>query len=311
MQIVLISSDSKILMDEKIKEIVNNKETITYNALESSIKDILEEASHISLFQDEKYLVIKNADYFGKGKIGEKESDILKEYLENPSPYTTILFTTYESIDKRKNITKYILENHKYYEIKAPKNYDLLLEVKKRLQKYQIGEQSIKYMIDACLGNYDLVINEINKLTNYFKVNEPITLEIIKQIVVSNLNDNIFKFSEAVISKDLKESIRIYEELLKLKIDSSQIIMTLVREYRLLFLYKILEEKRYTNKDIAGELKLQDWQISKLQKNATNYHKDDLRDYLLKLSYIDYEIKSGFQDKNMALYPFLIEILEM
>ena len=72
MQVKLITSDSKVLLDKKIKEIIGKSEVvIKYNMEECSLADILEEASYVSLFDEMKYVVVKNADIFGKKKFTE------------------------------------------------------------------------------------------------------------------------------------------------------------------------------------------------------------------------------------------------
>ena len=80
----------------------------------------------------------------------------------------------------------------------------------------------------------------------------------------------------------------------------------LVREFRLLLYYKIYEEQKYNLKDIGRLLKLQDWQVTKIMKNASFFHQDDLKKYLLQLANLDAKIKSGQEDKNDSLITFLV-----
>ena len=311
MRVELITSDSKVLLDKKIKEIIGtNDVVIKYNMEESSIADILEEASYVSLFNEQKYVIVKNADIFGKKKITEKETESLLQYLKNPYPNTTLIFTTYETIDKRKNITKTLEEKQAIVELKAPKNYELTQEIKKQMKNYKISDVSIKYIIDACLGNYDLIMKELEKFPLYFQKKDSISGEAVRQIVASNTTDNLFKFTDAVIKKDLHDAIHLLEDFLSLKIDTIQLLNLLAREYRLMYYYKILERQRKSSREIMSELKLQDWQVQKIIKNASIYHQDDLKDYLIELSKIDYKIKSGQYDKNLALYSFLVQNLE-
>ena len=62
--------------------------------------------------------------------------------------------------------------------------------------------------------------------------------------------------------------------------------------------------------DIMSNLRLADWQVQKLMKEASFYHTDDLKDYLINLSKLDYKIKSGKLDKTSAMYGFLLQNLE-
>ena len=150
-------------------------------------------------------------------------------------------------------------------------------------------------------------MNEISKFSLLFSKNDSISLSQMKEIVAQNTNENLFKFTDAVINKNMKETFKLLNDFLNLKMDTLQLSNLLIREFRLLFYYKIYEKKQFANKEIGKNLGLQDWQVNKIMKNAVNFHEDDLKASLLSLSKMDYQIKSGNQDKTMALYNFLIE----
>lgn len=61
---------------------------------------------------------------------------------------------------------------------------------------------------------------------------------------------------------------------------------------------------------MASELKLQEWQVNKLRKEANLYHKDDLKTILVDIFKLDLNIKSGRVDKVISSYAFLIQVLE-
>ena len=100
-------------MEQEVNKIIaSSKNKVVYNADDSKIEDILSEASYVSMFNEMKYLVVKNANFFGSRKLKEDEENMLLSYLREPYPLTTIIFTTYESIDARKKITKQIGRAH-------------------------------------------------------------------------------------------------------------------------------------------------------------------------------------------------------
>ena len=104
-------------------------------------------------------------------------------------------------------------------------------------------------------------------------------------------------------------AINLYENFLTIKTDPLQLLNLLGREYRLLYCYKLFEEKKYSPKEMANELKLQDWQVNKLRKEASLYHKDDLKTILVDIFKLDLNIKSGRVDKVIAFYAFLVKIM--
>lgn len=311
MKLFLIQSNSKFLLEQEITNIIKKSTNQTHLSYpEYSISDILEEASYISLFPEEKFVIVKNADFFGKGKISEKDSEKLLQYFSNPASQTTLIFTTYEEIDKRKTITKKIEEIGGLFVFLAPKNYDLFLDTKKKMSKYKTEDTVIRYMIDACLSSYDILQNEINKLSLFFHENDKISLSEIKKIISSNVNDNVFRFVDSVIAKDGITMFRMLEDFIAIKLDVLQLINLLAREYRLIYYYKILEKKHIALKEMMSELKLQEWQLDKIRKEASLYHCDDLKDYLVKIALLDVKMKSGQYDKNTAFQEFLVEVLE-
>lgn len=311
MEVLLIESDSRVLIDEKLREVIpENAEKITYSYPETSIEEILQEATFVAMFQEEKYVVVRNACFFGKTKLSDKESKILTEYFMYPNPETTLIFITYEPADKRKGITSLLVDSNNYVSLYAPKNYELLQTITKKMARYQVKEETVKYIIEACLNNYDIIMNEIDKLSLYYKDKDFLPLEEIRKIIPSNINENVFKFVDAVVAKDAFTAIRLFEDFLTIKTDPINLIHLVGREYRHMYYYKLFESKYYSAKSIASELKLADWQVKKLQKEASQYHVDDLKEILVSLSKLDYQIKSGNQDKTVAFYAFLVKTFE-
>ncbi len=306
MNIYLIKTDSRVLFLEELKKIIPKEEKYIGYVYNKNIEDILEEATYVSLFDEKKYVVVKNADFFGKDKLAEKEEKLLDKYLDNPYEKTILIFMTYEDIDKRKSITKKLISKYTYLELNSLKGYELIKNISKKLSIYKIEEASIKYLVEASLNNYDLIMSEIEKLSLIFQKNDTISLKQIKEIVASNINENLFKFTDAVISRNANLTFKILKDFLSVKIDVLQLINLLIREFRLMIYYKIYANKNFNVKEIAKKLNLQDWQMNKVVKNAANYHLDDLKDYLLNLAKMDFEIKSGHNDKNLAFYNFLM-----
>lgn len=313
MNVYLFEATSKVLLEEAINKITNNSENkITYNAETETITDILEEASYVSMFGEMKFLIVKNATFFGKTKLKEEDEEKLIKYLEKPYPLCTIIFTSYEPVDSRKKITKIIKEEFQYQNIITPKGLELYNKVASLLieKKYLAEKDSINYIINACLNNYDLICNEIDKIDLYYEKPSKIKLDDIKKIISRTIVDNNFKFVDAVIIKDLKKSFHYLEDLMTLKVEPLSLINLLAREYRNMLILKLMEQDKFLKKDIMKELNLQDWQFEKTRKNAMDYHKDDLKDYLINLEKLDYQIKSGQIDKLVGLKIFLLDLYE-
>ncbi len=308
----LIYGDSFRLIEEEIAKIVKNENNIvTMDLLSCDLYDVLTEAQYVSMFQEKKYIIVKNANFFtANSKTSEEEIEAFMKYMKEPASLTTLIFTTYEKIDSRKKVVKTFSSLHKVISVHLLNTNDLLNKLRDYVfhNKYKIDTDTLHYIVTACQNNYDLAYNELNKLFLYYNEPQLIQLADVKQIVSRALMDNHFKFVEAVVEKDMKRALRILNDLYTLKVDPIQLIMLLAREYRLMYSALTLRECGYPKSKIGKELGLQDWQIDKLLRNCSLYYKDTLAGLLKQLSILDYKLKKGDMDRFMALKTFLLEI---
>lgn len=311
--IYLIASESNQLINEELKK--NNKDYdnvlfIDYN--NSSIDEVLAEASYYSMFNDKKMVIVKNANFFASDKISEDNSNKLLNYFKEPNELTTLVFTTNGKVDMRKKITKEIKTNYNFIVIDNLKPRDLSLKVKSIFNEdgYIIDDESINYIISNNANNYDLVYNELNKIMIYYQKPCKVKYDDIVNIVARSLDTNNFKFVDAIVAKNISEAFKLYEDIKLMKIEPLSLIGLLAREYRLMLFVKILKQAHYSNYEICDELKLQDWQLEKFIRNSMKYKIDELENRMIDLANLDLNIKSGHIDKWVGLAKFIVDSAE-
>lgn len=309
MNIYLISNESYRLLNEEIKKIVKNNNYETFNLNKSSITEVLEEASYLSLDNNLKYLVVSNADFFGSDKVDDKLVEQLLKYFNNPNPNTVLIFTTQKPIDSRKKIVKLIKD--KYQVISDAKKDKMALSnfltnyVKRN--EFSIDYQTINYIINNSYTNLDIMLNELDKIMLYYNFPCTIKYNDVVSIVGNSLDNNNFHFVAAVVSKKLPDALRLFNSLKVYKVDSTVLVALLAREYRLTFYVKKLYQDKWSLKDICNTLHMADWQVDKLYNNALHYSESELLRNLVLLCDIDMNIKKGLWDKDTALYGFLLD----
>ena len=305
----LISSESYRLIEKEIKNIVKNNVYFTMNLNKVTLEDIIKEANYFSFDNNKKYIVVSNANIFGNTKITDKESELLVNYLTKPNPNTIIIFTTLNGIDLRKKITKLIKEKYTLINI-LPFNYqekdDAITSYVKEYG-FTIDANAKQYILNNT-SSLDMIYNELDKIFLYYNNKTNIKLNDVKNIVGSLIDNNNFHFVNAVIVKNLMESLRLYKNLKVYKVESLALINLLAREYRLMYFLKRYDSKKMSLKEISVKLSLQDWQIKKLYQNSLEYTEDELLTNIKKLANIDIGIKTGTFDKDAALVTFLVDV---
>ena len=141
--IYLIYSNSYNLINEEINKIfktMDDVEIIDYS--KTNIEDILINFNYVSLFNDEKKIIVKNSSLFSSKQ--DKDSDLLLKYLDNPNMNATIIFTTYDKPDERKKITKTIKDKYKYIYINNLTYKDIIDKMTLEAETEDDGSRSVR-----------------------------------------------------------------------------------------------------------------------------------------------------------------------
>lgn len=309
--IYLISCNSYELIKEKLNEIVKiGLNVVNYDMNECKIDNILEEAAYLSLFDEQKYIIVKNAKIFSDSKISEEDTNKLLNYVDNSNPKTTIIFITDKKLDERKKIVKVFKEKCNTIIIPELNEEQLYEKVAQEFKNngYHISQFGVKYIIYSCLNNYDLIWQEIKKIITYKLDDKNISDDDVVNLVSVVIDDNIFNFTNAVIKKDIKSSFQILEQLKLLKQEPIVLLIILANQYRLIYQSKILKDKGKNQNEIAKELKASPNSIWHALQNAYHYSSRELIDKIDELATLDYNIKSGKVDRFIGFELFLLNV---
>ena len=88
--VYLISCNSIYMMEDEIKKIVKDNIYSTFDLNSCELDDVLEEANYFSLFDEAKYMVVKNANLFLASKKKEKKRKLMKKKLRSMKNYYNI-----------------------------------------------------------------------------------------------------------------------------------------------------------------------------------------------------------------------------
>ena len=278
--VYLISSSSVYLMEEEIKKIVKDNPYNSFDLNNTELDDVLEEASYFSLFDEAKYMVVKNANVFMATKrkkedvdddnVSKKDEKLL-QYLENPNSNTILIFTVYGKPASNKKIVKIIKDRYNYIEIVDFKPAELISEAENLLKEdgYKASKDTLQYIVSNCLNNYDLIVNEIEKIKLYYGKGIKLDIESIEGIVSKNIEDNNFKFIDAVMDKNIKEAFRIFDDLMIQKVEPIMLLSMFAKENRNILIVK----KIYKNTDKKSIMSIlgfkSDFQLEKILRRKT------------------------------------------
>lgn len=306
--IYLVYSEDKEVIEKYVeklikKEKIEENSIIKYSLDNDNILDILEECNTTGLFSLKKLILLESTNTFSsKGK------DIieLNEYLDNYNKDIVMIFTCIsDKLDTRKKLYKKINSIGKIESLNKDNNYIVNL-IKEKLEDYKISNYDIDYLIKKIGNNINNIENELEKLINYKYKEKEITKEDIDALCETNIEEEIFALTDAIVKNDNNKAITLYNLFLIKNYDVTQMIGLISSQFRFLLQVKILYNKNKSNDEIAKVLEVHPYRVKLAISNCYYYSKEMLENYLLKLFELDKKIKLGLIDKNIFFELFIL-----
>ena len=279
----LVYGDQSVMIKNRLKKIAKERldfldeiNYVKYDANETLVQDIVDEANLTPLGYERKIVVLENCYFLSnsrtKNKVdGDQNFSVLIKYLL--------------SIDK-KDLDTYV---YKYFteSLNVKIDRDAISELSNRVQ-----------------GDLNMFINEAQKLALY---KDHITYEDVCLLVSAPLEENAFGIFNYLLAKDNKKAISLFRDLQVNNVEPITLISMLGNQFRLLWQIVYLTKQGKTVEEIASILQIKDIRVKIMKRNAFTMSMEDLKDVLDSLQDLDIKIKSGLVDRFYAFELFLIK----
>lgn len=301
------------LIKKEIENIINknNISNLNINNYDLSIeplKNIIDDALTISLFEEKKLIVVDNSYIFtGSNPKDDKKDNVedLLEYFEHINPDCILIFIVHnEKLDERKKIVKKlnkIATVKNFVKSSTPTDF-----VKELLKDYQIEPNLIRLLIDRVGTDLGVLEQEITKIKIYKNDDKKITKEDILELTSKNVEIDIFDLIDKIVNKDKENAIEVYYEMLKRNEEPIKILIILANQFRIMYQAKELYQKGYSGNDIASLLNIHPYRIKLALEKTYQYKTETLLSYLSSLADLDYDIKVGNKDAALGLELFIL-----
>jgi DNA polymerase-3 subunit delta len=266
-------------------------------------------------FLADKRLVIVY-DFLAKGNKDQQKK--VADTLEGDVPdFCIIVFYETKPPDKRAALYKKLNKVGQIEEFKALMGPELTRWISKKAEEIglKLNFGLADYLGQVAGGDLWNLANELNKLKLY-AISNPITREVIDELVHPNLTTTIFKFTDFIAHRNAKGSLGTLHILLDSGEDLMKIIFMIVRHFRILIQVKDLVDRGNAKSDIISKIKEHPFTISTTMQQSPNFSIEALRCIYDSLLQIDIGIKTGkirmlAEDKKeimLALEQFVYKV---
>ena len=119
------------------------------------------------------------------------------------------------------------------------------------------------------------------------------------------MEDNNFKFIDAVMSRNVKEIFKIYDDLMLQKVEPLMLLAMIAKELRNSLLVKLMDGNKNEMMKTLGVK--YEFQLEKWLNYSYTFTDVFLENKLIELADLNYKIKSGKVSSKLGLQLFLLD----
>lgn len=300
----LIVGEDQELVNFYLNKIMNEigldeDKKINYDMNTSSISDILDEVSMISLFSSEKVVIGYNFDI---SKISDNDRDYLIRYLNNNSSNDRYIILIAGKVDGRSKDYKIFKDKFKIIDLlQVDNDKDIYKYIEDYIKDrgYKIDKYNLDYLVELLGNDINNINNEIDKIILYLSDDKVISREVIDKLVSDNIDNIMYEFTNAVLDRDYEKISKMYNDFKIENVGYDYLIGSLGNALRGALVIKILYNQGNSNSEIAKFIGKKEFYVKKMLERLYNYTVDDLCILIDKLGIIDREYKSGKSNIDM------------
>lgn len=300
---LIVGEDQELInfyLNKIMKEIgLDEEKKINYDMNTSSISDILDEVSMISLFSSEKVVIGYNFDI---GKINDNDRNYLIRYLNNNNSNDRYIILIAGKVDGRSKNYRIFKDKFKIIDLLQVDNgKDIYKYVEDYIKDrgYKIDKYNLDYLVELLGNDINNINNEIDKILLYLNDDQVISREVIDKLVSDNIDNIMYEFTNAVLDRDYEKISKMYNDFKIENVGYDYLIGSLGNALRGALVIKILYNQGNANSEIAKFIGKKEFYVKKMIERLYNYTVDDLCMMIDKLGIIDREYKSGKSNIDM------------
>ena len=289
--------------DAIIKECINDDFNLNVVKGEQvTIQELIDDCLTPPFFADQKVIVVENPSFL----LNDEDTSEIIAYLKEPSDFTTLIFYVNTNVNRRKSIFTELTKLMRYekYDTLTPEEFHHVVNKSLIDNGIDLDYRAREELFSRLIPDLTVWQNELKKLVNYPEI---LDQEAIKLLISKPLEEDVFQLTNAVVSKKMNESMRIYRDLMTTnKNDVNSLIGLLAYQFRFMSEVRNLNESGNSISSIAEHFNCKEYRVQMTLKSSTGTTSYDLLKILSDLSDLDQDIKSGAVEPKLGLELFIM-----
>lgn len=315
--IYLFLGQERLIIKNKIDRIINEVKADEYNITsydleEVNVAEAIKDAMTFPFISNKKVVIMNNPTFLTSSKTDiDHNINFFCDYVNNPNESTVLIINALDlKLDERKEAVKILLKKATTNKTNDLTDIELSGWLKRQfaIEKIDIKDDAIKLFFNITGNNLSNAKNEVDKLICYIGPGGVVTSADVNDVVVKEIENDIFALSNAIMSKDKDKIINVYHELLLSGNDPVTLFGLSSKAIKDSYLVRLMLDKKYNQSDVAKAMNVSNGRAFYLVKNAKSIDLEKTKKFICKFGDLDYKIKSGQIDAKTGFEFLLFEI---
>lgn len=283
----------------QMKAAITGGDTMNFNQFAGKgidVQELISLADTIPFFAENRLILIEDSGFF-KGACEE-----LVSYLPQ-IPDTTCMIFVESEVDKRSRMFKKVKELG-YASVMERQNTAQLARWAGTIlarEGKKITGHTMELFLNMTGDDMENIKMELEKLISFTLGRDVITDEDVETICTVRVTNKIFDMVAAIVNRQTKKAMDLYEDLLTLKEPPMRILFLIARQFNQILQVKELMGKGMDRGSIASRLKIPPFAVKKIMPQARSFSKDQILAYVSLCVDTEEAVKTGRLSDRMAV----------
>lgn len=283
----------------RLKEAMIGDDTMNFSYFEGKgldMDELIRLADTMPFFAERRLILIEDSGFF------KNSCEPLIKYLPSMPDTTCLLFVESE-VDKRNKLFKKVKDLGYAAEMSRQDAAQLGRWAGGILAREgkKITNRTMELFLSMTGDDMEHIRTELDKLISYALGREIITDEDVRAICTVQVTNKIFDMVAAIVNRQTKKAMDLYEDLLTLKEPPMRIMFLIARQFNQLLQVKELMGKGMDKGTIASRLKLQPFVVGKVMPQARQFSKEQILSYVNLCVDMEEAVKCGRLQDRLAV----------
>lgn len=304
---IFIYGEEEYLVNLELKKALKEVEdTPSFYSDKDDINNIIMDATTVSIFDNQKTIVIKNHELFEDDKLAKHFVDEIKYDKDN---FNLICVYEAEKLKKSNPLIAFLLENALVVKKDKINPKEIISTIKSIVESkggFITNGATIK-LAGKLPDNLRIIVMEVEKL---LLENKEISEEMVERSIGDYLSDDYFALTNAIISGDKREIVSAYREKLEAGDTVQLLIGQIASTLNLAMLVASYKRQGLSTQDISDALNIHIFRVKKASELLAQTGSEEVENLIIALAKLDKDIKTGLIDEEKGMDYFILQLIK-